>query len=111
MKPWLWLLLKIGLLGLVLVLGEAQAQERKPTHQQPDQEQQAKSVETVNLNTADLETLVKLPRVGPVIARRIIDFRDAHGGFKSPEELLNVKGIGQKTFERLKPLIRIEPKP
>ncbi len=90
----------------IAVLAGARADN--PTLQAKTQEARpAKKVERVNINTADLATLKKLPGVGPVIAKRIIAFREAHGGFKRAEEILNVKGIGEKTFERLQPLIRI----
>ncbi|GHU67769.1 hypothetical protein AGMMS49983_19440 [Clostridia bacterium] len=59
----------------------------------------------VNLNTADTETLQLLNGVGPATAQKIIDYRNAHGQFKRIEDLMNVSGIGQKTFERLKGLI------
>lgn len=52
----------------------------------------------VNINTATVQDLQKLPRVGPSLAQRIIDFRTANGPFKSPNELTRVKGIGEKTF-------------
>lgn len=61
----------------------------------------------ININTAGVDELTKLPRIGPKIAERIIAFREEHGGFKSVEELMNVQGIGQKTFEKLKDQIEI----
>jgi competence protein ComEA len=57
----------------------------------------------VNVNTAGLDELALLPQVGASIAQRIIDFREENGNFKSPEDLLLVRGIGDKTFERLAP--------
>lgn len=62
----------------------------------------------VNINSAGAEQLVLLPRVGSVVAQRIIDFRDENGRFKSPEDLMLVKGIGEKTFEQLEPYISVE---
>ncbi len=59
----------------------------------------------VNLNTADQATLETLPRVGPALAARIIAWRDANGGFASVDDLLNVTGIGQKTFDGLRDLV------
>lgn len=60
----------------------------------------------VDLNTATATELMQLPRVGPRIAARILDYRKVNGPFKRPEELLNVKGIGEKAFLRLKPHLR-----
>ena len=59
----------------------------------------------VNLNTATLEQLDALPGVGPVIAQRILDYRDANGPFTAPEEIMEVKGIGPATYEKLQDLI------
>jgi competence protein ComEA len=62
----------------------------------------------VNVNTATAEQLQLLPRVGPSLAKRIIEFREANGPFKAPEELVRVKGIGEKSFARLKPYVSVE---
>lgn len=61
--------------------------------------------EVVNINTATVQELKLLPRVGPALAQRILEFRQANGPFKSPEELMRVKGIGEKTFALLKPYV------
>ena len=61
----------------------------------------------ININTASLTKLQELPRVGEKIAQRIIDFRKEHGNFKRIEEIMKVKGIGEKTFEQLRPLITV----
>ena len=84
--------------------GEAPA-AKQPAKQQV--EQQADQVKLVNINTATAKELEELPRIGPAIAARIVAFRTEHGGFKKTEDLMNVSGIGAKTFERLKELIRI----
>lgn len=57
--------------------------------------------DSLNLNTADREALVKLPGVGEAIAQNILDYREASGGFASPEELLNVRYIGEKRYAEL----------
>lgn len=62
----------------------------------------------VNLNTATAKELAKLPCVGPKIAQAIVEYRNTHGPFKSVEELLNVKGIGRKRLERIRPLITVD---
>ncbi len=61
----------------------------------------------VNLNTAGLEELGTLPRVGPVLAQRIVDWRRQHGRFKTVQELDAVDGIGPKLLEALLPLVGI----
>ena len=62
----------------------------------------------VNINSASLEELTSLPRIGPVIAQRIIDFRNQNGGFASKDDIKKVRGIGKKTYEDLKDLISID---
>jgi competence protein ComEA len=61
----------------------------------------------VNLNTATLEQLDTLPGVGPVMAGRILDWRTQHGGFATVDQLREVSGIGDRTFERLSPLVTV----
>jgi competence protein ComEA len=64
----------------------------------------------INLNTATLTELMQLPRVGPRTAERILAFRREHGPFQRSEELMNVKGIGPKAFQRLQPYITVDPR-
>jgi len=61
----------------------------------------------ININTADIGGLDKLPGIGPAKASDIITYRESHGGFKSIEEINNVKGIGDATFEKMKDMITI----
>ena len=56
----------------------------------------------VNVNTADLETLDKLSGIGPALAERIIAYREEHGPFRTVEDLLEVKGIGEATLEEFR---------
>ena len=61
----------------------------------------------VDLNKASVEELVKLPRVGPAVAQRVVEYRKVNGGFRKLEDLMNVKGIGAKTFEVLKDKVTV----
>lgn len=63
--------------------------------------------ELININTASLEELTKINGIGEVKAKSIIEYREQNGGFKSIEEIKNIKGIGEKTFEKLKDSITI----
>ncbi len=63
----------------------------------------------VNINTATQAELESLPRIGPKVAQRIIEFRGQNGNFKKVEDLMKVKGIGEKIFAQLKDLITVGP--
>lgn len=61
----------------------------------------------ININTADSDALQQLNGVGPATAEKIIDYREANGRFSSIEEIMNVSGIGEKTFEKFRDEIRV----
>jgi competence ComEA-like helix-hairpin-helix protein len=61
----------------------------------------------ININTAGLTELYKITGIGPVLAQKIIDYRNANGPFQKIEDIINVSGIGPKTFERMKDEITI----
>jgi competence protein ComEA len=63
----------------------------------------------VNLNTATAADLQALPGVGAATAKLIIEHREKNGGFKKVEELMNIKGIGEKSFLKLKPMVIVAP--
>lgn len=63
----------------------------------------------VNLNTATSEQLQKLPGIGPRTAARILEYRQKNGSFKKIEELMNVRGIGEKSFLRIKAQLTVAP--
>ena len=84
------------------------AQVHSPTAEtitEPDTTPTAPSI--VNINTATAAELDALPGIGPVLAGRIIDYREAYGGFRSPEELSKVKGIGEAILEEILDLITV----
>jgi competence protein ComEA len=61
----------------------------------------------VNLNTATVAQLETLPGIGKATAERILEYRQKNGGFKKVEDLMNVRGIGEKSFLKMKPLITV----
>ena len=75
-----------------------------------DRKAAAAAATPVNLNTATAAQIAGLPGVGPKAAQRIVEYRQKNGGFKKIEELMNVKGIGEKSFLKLKPLITVTEK-
>jgi competence protein ComEA len=62
----------------------------------------------ININTASKEELILLPGVGEKTALKIIDYREKNDSFKKIEEIMNIKGIGQKKFEKMKIYIKVE---
>ncbi len=67
----------------------------------------AEENDPIDLNRASAQELVQLPGVGETIAKRIVDFREEHGPFKRVEDLMKVKGIGEKSLEKIRPYIRV----
>lgn len=61
----------------------------------------------VNINTASAEQLATLPGVGPKLAARIVEYRSKAGSFRAPQELLNVKGVGEKNYTKLEPWLTV----
>ena len=62
----------------------------------------------VNINTAGQSELESLPGIGPSLAKRILEFREKNGNFKTPNDLIAVQGIGEQKFEQLKSLITVK---
>jgi competence protein ComEA len=70
-----------------------------------------KPTRIIDLNTATAAELDLLPGVGPAMAARIIEYRTKYGSFASVDQLDNVKGIGPRMMEKLRPLVKVEPAP
>ena len=103
----------IGLLVAALVAGApaAQAQAAAAGKKAPaSARERATAAAPVNLNAATSAQLQTLPGVGASTAQRIVDYRQKNGAFKKVEELMNVKGLGEKSFLKLKPLITVGDK-
>ena len=99
-------ILMAAILGIAVSATIASAQS-KPTR--GSGAAAATATAPVNLNTATAEQLATIPGVGPKMAERIIDYRQKNGGFKKVEDLMNVSGVGEKSFLKMKPLITVTP--
>ncbi len=78
------------------------------TFEKLQQIQEEQSASSINLNTATAEDLKKLEGIGDVLAARIIAYRDAHGTFRTVEDLLDVEGIGETRLEQWRPYLIVE---
>lgn len=74
--------------------------------QSADQKETGKAV--ININTAGQADLERLPGIGPSLAKKILEFRQKNGNFKTPGDLMAVQGIGEKKYEQLKTLITVK---
>jgi len=92
---------KVGALAAAIVLGLVLQPlfALQTGSKSPDQK--------ININTAQSEELQKLPGVGPAIAQRILDFRKENGNFKKVEDIMKVRGIGEKVFAKIKDQITV----
>jgi competence protein ComEA len=107
-------LLTVVPIAMVLALQpEMQAQTQAPpaSPKASAGRTQNKPATVVNVNTATAAELAQLPGIGAKTAARIIDYRQKKGPFKKPEELMNVQGIGEKSFLRLKSQIVVTGTP
>lgn len=96
--------LALGVAGPAMT---AASDQDAPTRQAP--KPIPADVPAINLNSATAAELEKLPGVGPATAARIVEYRQKNGAFKKIEDLMNVRGVGEKTFLTLKPLITVAP--
>ena|SRR5262245_6341029 len=90
-------------LVLTVVVGAAQQPAERPAAAK------ATMASPINLNTATAAQLESLPGIGVRTAERIVEYRQKNGSFKKVEELMNVQGVGEKSFLKLKPLITVTP--
>jgi competence protein ComEA len=100
---------KLNLAGILVDGQQLVIPERVPTvgPGTPSPEPPPLTGSHLNINLATAEQLDTLPGIGPAIAQRIIDYRTTNGPFNSIDELLNIEGIGEGTFEELKDLIAV----
>jgi competence protein ComEA len=93
--------------ALVAVLLLATAAHAAPQQSPTASDTKPVAATPININTATVEQLDKLPGIGPKVAARIIEHRQKNGPFKKVEELMNVKGIGEKSFLKLKSQVTV----
>ena len=98
-----------SVIALVLLLAGISSQAGAQGAAQEKTASQPATTALANLNTATAADFAKLPGIGPAVAARIVEYRQKNGSFKKIEELMNVKGIGEKTFLKLKPLVTVAP--
>ena len=68
----------------------------------------AQEAEKININKASAVELTQLKRIGPKLSERIVEYREKHGPFERPEDIMQVRGVGPKTFELNKDRITTE---
>ena len=90
------------LICMCIVLGATAATAAQDKAREKPAKASAAAIATVNLNTATQAQLETLPGIGAAAAKRILEYRQKNGNFKKVEELMNVKGIGEKSFLKLK---------
>jgi competence protein ComEA len=70
----------------------------------------AETKQPIDLNRASAEELSTIPGIGKTLAQRIVDFRDEHGPFSRVEDVMKVKGIGEKSFQKIRPYLKVAKK-
>jgi comEA protein len=106
----LLMMLAVTAMAILPVAAATQAKAAAPANQAAGKAA-TPAAALINLNTATQAQLESLPGVGPKAAQRILDYRKQNGSFKKVEDLMNVKGFGEKTFLKLKPLLTTGEKP
>jgi len=96
--------LALGLtLGAVLLSFAVPVQAAAPAAEPKE----GKKSSVININSADTTQLSLLPRIGPSVAQRIVDYRKKNGSFKTTDDLMLVQGIGEKTYQLIKPYVAV----
>ncbi len=100
------ILILVGVLTLIAGGGRIDASVVQSTKSKPAVTKEIH----INLNSATGDELRELPGIGKTVSARIVSYREANGSFKKLEELMNVKGIGEKLFTRLRPFVFLDAK-
>ncbi len=98
-------LVQSGLLLASILVAGTLATHWRPAEREITQPSAGSAAFVVDLNNAGLGELMALPDVGPSMAKRILDYRQSEGPFQTVEELMKVRGIGEKTLQHLYPML------
>ncbi len=79
----------------------------KPVEKMKQQAGEAIAEQKININTATVEELQNLPGLGSTVAEQIVDYRNEHGSFQKIEDIMQVKGLGEEAFDKIKHLITV----
>lgn len=102
-KEIIALIVLISILIAINIVQYLKSQKNKKTYELIIEE----SMNQISINTADVNDFEALPGVGPALARRIIEYREKNGNFKTISDLKKVKGIGENLFKRIEPFIKL----
>ena len=105
------LLMMLAVVAMAALPAAAQQKSQSASKASAAAKEGAAPIAPVNLNTATQAQLETLPGIGAKAAQRILEYRQKNGGFKKPEDLMNVKGIGEKAFLKLKPYLTVADRP
>jgi competence ComEA-like helix-hairpin-helix protein len=100
--------LSLKLVILLFVLCYFACTQKFPESSYPSNDRPAAAVNAININTAAVEELAKLPQIGERFAKKIVEYRETYGPFRRPEHLMLVEGINDKKFRVIRDFIRTE---
>lgn len=100
------LLSVVALCAAVITAGAGQTLAVPPTKEAGS----SKSTSPVDLNKASENQLTEVPGIGPSLAKRIVEFRNENGDFRRVEDLLKIRGIGEKSFQKIRPHVTVKNK-
>jgi competence protein ComEA len=96
----------LGFVGSYETIGAVGAEPLRPALTEANHHD---TIIKINLNLSPADSLRLLPGIGPVLAEQIVAFRDSAGPFEKPEDIIKVKGIGNRMYEKIRPYVEVSP--